>query len=311
MFVYLIEGEKLSLKNDNLIITDKDKVIKYQDSCYSIFALFIVGNMSITSGLLQSLNRFRFTLILMTATMRIYGIWNSPTQGNTLLRKKQYHHDSHNNLQIAKHITINKINNQLHLLKKIRDKQDPLKATIAKIEAHLKELQGGDFDRNALMGIEGICAKLYFKSIFGSLGWKRRMPRAKIDTTNTLLDIGYTLLFNLLEALLNIYGFDLYCGVYHTAFYQRKSLVCDMVEPFRPIVDSSIKRAHALKMIDPSDFTKSQKQYRLYGKNSQKYTKFLLHAIKEHREEMFIYIQQYYRAFMQGKPIEEYPNFDL
>ena len=57
------------------------------------------------------------------------------------------------------------------------------------------------------------------------------------------LDIGYTMLFNIVDAMLQIYGFDTYYGVFHRCFYMRKSLVCDIMEPMRPIIDYEIRKA--------------------------------------------------------------------
>lgn len=40
----------------------------------------------------------------------------------------------------------------------------------------------------------------------------------KCDPLNTLMDIGYTYLFNFADAHLRLYGFDTYMGVYHQVF---------------------------------------------------------------------------------------------
>ena len=52
-FVFTTDGEKISFKNDNLIVTDKDGKIKHQSTCYRLFALFIcdVIAAAITVGL--------------------------------------------------------------------------------------------------------------------------------------------------------------------------------------------------------------------------------------------------------------------
>jgi CRISPR-associated protein Cas1 len=113
------------------------------------------------------------------------------------------------------------------------------------------------------------------------------------------------------EALLNLYGFDVYQGVYHQTFYQRKSLVCDLVEPLRPIVDQAIRNAYKLGQINANDFTFVQNQYRIIGKQAQPYIALLLKAILTHKDAIFLYIQSYYRAFMQDKPISEYPWFEI
>ena len=42
-FVFTNDEEKISFKNDNLVITDKDGKVKHQSTCYRLFALFICG----------------------------------------------------------------------------------------------------------------------------------------------------------------------------------------------------------------------------------------------------------------------------
>ena len=108
---------------------------------------------------------------------------------------------------------------------------------------------------------------------------------------------------------LNLYGFDTYQGVYHQVFYQRKSLVCDLVEPFRPLVDQRIRNAWKLGQIHKEDFSYINGQYRIFGKKSQPYITLLLKSLLEHKQEIFLYVQSYYRAFMQDKPIEQFPIF--
>lgn len=71
-----------------------------------------------------------------------------------------------------------------------------------------------------------------------------------------------------LEVLLESYGFDTYCGVLHKQFYMRKSLVCDIVEPFRVLIDDAVKKAINLKQIKEEDFIVIQNQYRLKWEHS-------------------------------------------
>lgn len=53
IFLLTNAGEKLSFSNDNMIVKDKDGKIKYQSTCYRIFMVCVVGNISITSGLIM------------------------------------------------------------------------------------------------------------------------------------------------------------------------------------------------------------------------------------------------------------------
>ena len=76
-----------------------------------------------------------------------------------------------------------------------------------------------------------------------------------------------------------LYGFDVYKGIYHQCFYQRKSLVCDIVEPFRVLIDWALRKAYKLNRIDESDFYKEHHQYKLLYKKSEKYIGIFMESI--------------------------------
>ncbi len=127
----------------------------------------------------------------------------------------------------------------------------------------------------------------------------------KIDTFD--IDIGYTILFSFIDALVMSYGFDTYCGVMHRQFYMRKSLICDLVEPFRVLVDHAVKRGLNLKQIQQDDFLLLHGKYKLKWECSAKYVKLLTAPILAHKNDIFTYIQCYYRAFMKELPAEQFP----
>jgi len=308
IFALISDGDKLSFKNDNIIITDSDGSIKHQSTCYRLFALLIVGHICITSGLLQRAEKFGFSIVFMTHSLRVYGFWGIKEKGNVLLRKKQY---DYKRLEIAQWIVANKIGSQLSMLKSIRQKTKVIEDAVENIKTYSICLPDEKLNLQDLLGIEGIVSRIYFNAVFGDYGWTARRPRVKHDRTNCLLDIGYTLLFNIIEALLNIYGFDLYQGVYHRQFYQRKSLVCDLVEPFRPIIDFRIRKAYNLGQINEEDFDIVQRQYFLYGKKSKPYIGWLLEELLSYKKDIFLYIRSYYRAFMKEVSINQYNQFKL
>lgn len=301
----LSHGERMSFKNDNIIITDADG-IKHQSSCYRLFSVFVIGHITITSGLLQRSKKFGFSIVLMSHGLIPYGSWMAKAEGNVLLRKKQYQYQG---LDIAQHLIHNKIEQQIKMLKKRRKKSAEMKKSIASIESYRDRLPGLDFGIHEVLGVEGISSRVYFKQMFDEMDWKGRKPRVKFDVPNVLLDIGYTQIFHFIDALLNLYGFDTYQGVYHQVFYQRKSLVCDLVEPFRPLVDQAIKTAYKLGQVHEEDFSYINGQYKIFGKSAQPYITFLLKSLLENKQEIFLYVQSYYRAFMQNKPIDQYPVF--
>ena len=126
----LNHGEKLSFKNDNVVITDADGKIKHQSTCYRLFALFIVGHVSITSGLLQRSKKFGFSITLFSYGLIPYGMWQYKSEGNFLLRQKQY---KYNSPDLARHIVSNKIAQQILQLEKRRNASIDLKNAIFKL----------------------------------------------------------------------------------------------------------------------------------------------------------------------------------
>lgn len=307
IIVYQKEGEKISFQNDNIIIKDVTEKIKFQLSCYKLFALFIVGGISITSGIVEKSKKFGFSIVFFTTSFKYYASFNYSMEGNTILRKKQYSTDKSN--QIGKNIIINKIMNQRDTLKKIRNAE--VLDGIINLDEQINNLIKNDYNDYEIMGIEGTTAKVYFNRMYKEFNWKGRQPRVKRDEINLLLDIGYTVLFNYIEAILNLYGFDVYKGNLHKEFYKRKSLVCDIIEPFRPIVDYKVRKMLKLNQINQYNFNFLKGQYQLDWKDSSKFVFAILEEISNYKSPIFRYVQQYYRWFMKDKDISEFPRVVL
>lgn len=307
ILVYTKDKEKISFKNDNIIVLDSNDNIKLQLSCYKLFAIFIVGGISLTSGIISRSKKFGFSIVLFSANFKVYSTINYSLEGNTLLRKKQY--TNNNSINIAKNLIINKIENQKQIIKKLRDKNSI--EGIKLLDKTLEILKNNDFSISEIMGLEGTCAKVYFNRLFKEFNWKGRQPRLKLNEINLLLDIGYTVLFNYLEAILNIYGFDIYKGNLHQEFYKRKSLVCDIIEPFRPIIDYKIRKLLKLGQLNQFEFKIENNQYQLNYQDSSKFISLILSEIATYKKYIFRYIQQYYRWFMKNKNLINFPMAEL
>lgn len=307
IFLFTNAGEKLSFSNDNIVVKDRDGKVKHQSTCYRLFMVCVIGNISITSGLIQRSKKFGFSICLMSTTFRVYEIIGTRMEGNTLLRKRQYEYSEND---IGRKIEQNKINNQKEALKNIRSKTEEVKEGIKLLEEMVEKLDA-PLEYLEVMGIEGNAARVYFPRVFNNVNWKGRKPRIKSDYINVTLDIGYTMLFNIVDSILQVYGFDTYYGVFHKCFYMRKSLVCDLMESMRPIVDYQVRKAINLGRCKEEDFDLYDMRWVLKYKKNPEYIQFLMKAILEYKEEIFVYIQQYYRYFMKRKSVEQLPEFNL
>lgn len=304
VFLFTNQGDKLSFSNDNVVVKDREGTIKYQSTCYRLFMLCVVGDISITTGLIKRSKKFQFSICLMTSTFKLYEVIGARMEGNTLLRMRQYEYDK---LDIGKKIEENKISNQIRALKKTRVNNQYVLEGIQMLEEMQDKLSKSS-DYLEIMGIEGNAARVYFPRFFENIRWGGRKPRIKNDYVNVTLDIGYTMLFNIVDAILQVYGFDTYYGVFHKCYYMRKSLVCDLMEPMRPIIDYAVRKAINLGQCKEEHFEKTGTRWVLKWKNNPQYIQFLMEAILDNKDKIFTYIQSYYRYFMKRKSIEDIPT---
>jgi len=308
LFIESDSSKKLRLKNSNLILTDENNKISLQHPCSKIFMVFILGEFSITSVLIKNAKKYAVPIVFLNHNLKPYFSILPDNKGNFLLRKKQY--SNSNDLEIAKHIIRNKVKNQVSLMNSLRYKTVKEKNNISKIKKLFREINNVQSSQE-LLGVEGTASKLFFETYFKNLDFSGRKPRCKDDIFNLLLDIGYYYLFNFIEANLELYGFDTYCGFYHKLFFQRKSLVCDLVEPFRCIIDRRIRKSFNLKQINKDDFYFKNGQFYVKRDFNKKYSQLFLKEILQQKEKIFLYIQSYYRSFIKEKEIDSFPVFNI
>lgn len=297
----------LRFANENLIVEEDGKVIE-QATLHKIFAVFLIGEATISTKLIQELKAFGIILVLLKRNMTLIDVIGNDMNGNILLREKQYSvfRDADSAGLFARTCICNKISNQKALLSKIRAKDEVLKDTADKLHS-LANSAYVCSDSDRLLGIEGNAARYFFHEFYREMDWMGRYPRTKIDKNNLLLDMGYTFLFHFIETLLCLYGFDLYEGFYHRRFYQRKSLVCDIQEPFRCLIDEALKKAYNLGRISDKDFGFSNGSYFLKADAVGKYSSIFSRAILNHREQLYDYAHAFYRHVLD--PQKPFPYF--
>ena len=200
-----------------------------------LLALFIIGHITVTTPLIDKCKKYGVALVVMKPNLRPVFFWANSAEANYLLRKRQFEYSTED-LSIAKCIVYNKVLNQKAALAKTRKKDSYTVDAIKQCDAALVTLPDVD-EYNQLMGLEGTVAKTYFSAYYQNQNWRGRHPRMKSDVLNVTLDIGYSILFNFMESFIRMFGFDLYVGVYHRLWFKRKSLVCDLMEPFRCIIE--------------------------------------------------------------------------
>ena len=274
-----------------------------------ILALFVIGNIQITTPLIEKCKRFGVALVVMKASFRPVFYWANDAEANFILHKRQYAFDSED-ISVAKILMENKLINQRKALLDTRSKDELTLKAIDTIDRSLSSIQEVS-DYSSLLGIEGNAAKIYFSAFFQGESWKQRQTRTKCDAINATLDIGYYMLFNFIECYLRMFGFDIYIGVYHRTWFKRKSLVCDIMEPFRPIIDKAVRTGWHRKQFSEKDFHIQKGEYRLKHEKNSDYCHVFFDALIPYKSDTFKYVQSYYRCFMGCKSVKFYPSFLL
>lgn len=305
-----IKERNLRVMNGELLLEEaEEKRTLTKMPFQKILALFIIGHISVTTPLIEKCKKFGVALIVVKPNLRPVFYWSDSAEANFLLRRQQYLF-AKDDLHVAKALLASKVQNQITLLRNTRRKDQLTEKAIADCTSSLNQILA-EQDYQRLMGLEALASKAFFSAYFQDLHWKARCPRAKCDVLNVSLDIGYTILFNFVECYLRMFGFDLYVGVFHRLWFKRKSLVCDVMEPFRCIIDRAVRTAFHRKQFQEKDFKRDKGEWLLRRECSQDYYKVFVEALMPFKTELFRFIQAYYRAFMRKVSTNDYPQFSI
>jgi len=303
-----IENRALKLTQGVLLLEDTESNKTLTKLPFQkILTLFVIGNITITTPLIDKCTKYGIPIVVMKPNLRPVFFYSITAEANYLLRQKQFEYKPEN-YQIAKILVANKVKNQLKLLENTRKKDAVITAAkhnLAEVISLLSDAESCE----TILSLEGRSAKCFFAAYFEEAGWNGRYPRVKTDPINTTLDIGYTILFNYIEAFIRLFGFDPYIGVYHRLWFRRKSLVCDLMEPFRCIIDRQVRKAFNTKQCSIDDFALIKNEYILKKDKNIHYTKMFYEVLIVEKASVFRYIRDYYRCFMQCKSVPVYPQY--
>lgn len=218
-------------------------------------------------------------------------------------------------IRIARALAAAKLSNQennLRYLSKLipREKYD-LRNTadgINKVIARLNESN----DVDEVMNLEAEAARLYWRGIRllvpRQLGFKTRLkrfnlpPGSSIDPFNSALNIGYGLLRKEAWRAIFAVGLNPYIGFIHRPRPGRMSLVFDLMEEFRPLIDREmlmIARKNPTIMIG---LDKGEE------KSIEAILRTALASINQHRQDIFKQARRFADHLINGT---EYKGFKL
>lgn len=173
-------------------------------------------------------------------------IWFSKLGSTALIRRKQlWAAENATGWRLVLEMIQQKLENQVRFLKKLmhaRPGKEMLFADALSLIEKSKEslrLNGESLEnsRNHVMGLEGTAGRAYFQCLAKLMPEKYRFDgrsrRPAKDPFNAVLNYCYGILYSRVEKACILSGLDPYVGFLHTDNYNKKSLVFDLIEPFR------------------------------------------------------------------------------
>ncbi len=119
--------------------------------------------------------------------------------------------------------------------------------------------------RNTLMGYEGSISKTYFQALNlflpDDFQFERRSRRPAMDYFNAALNYIYGMTYSVVESGVFAKGLDPFIGVLHVDSYRNPTLVFDLIEPMRPVMDRILLDLIKREVLKPEHFIKKEQGF--------------------------------------------------
>jgi CRISPR-associated protein Cas1 len=248
----------LSKKSERLVIKRPDGKVLYQFPLFRLSEIIVSSRgVGLSSDLLEECCERGIRISFLSGGGRPYAMITSPMLNAVVTTRRQQLEamNDRRGLEFSRAVARGKIKNQAALLRytgKYLKQADPPRyekiiSAVTGLHAQLRatlRVQGERIDdcRHELMGIEGVCARIYWDAVKEIISEKvtfmGRKTRGAQDEVNSLLNYGYGILYaQVWGAVLNA-GLEPFAGFLHVDRPGKPSLVLDLVEEFRqPVVD--------------------------------------------------------------------------
>lgn len=255
MLLYIYKDE-ICLRKSNSSITigtiGENKAVIQEIPVKLIDAVMIFGRTSVSTDLITHFAQNGINILYCNKSGRLNAITNSFSASNVNVRLSQaeVYAKSSERLDLARKICRDKIKLQLDFLSK---KRNINRGHIEAIKKHSSKLLSCA-SINEIMGVEGICAREYFKAISEITEFSKRVRHPAKDPLNSMLDLSYSLILSEITSVLTAIGFDVSIGFLHEVKNGRPSLALDILEYFRTDADSFVINAFNRHEVKTSDF---------------------------------------------------------
>ena len=273
--VVISKQSKLSYKNRFLVVKqESDEKYIHLSEIDTIIVDSI--SVSISTYLLKELSDNKINIIFCDEKHNPFGelksYYLSHNVSKKILLQTKWSQREKNNLW--QEIIKNKITNQALQIRKIKSQNYNL------LLSYVNEVVSGDKTNR-----EGHSAKVYFNTLF-----TKKFVRNENDSINAALNYGYAILLSSFNKEIVSNGYLTELGIHHKNEFNPFNLSCDLMEPFRIIIDNFVYHNKERELntdykMDIVNILNSKSKY-----NGKQYT--LKDIIKLYTKNVFLYLEQ-------------------
>ncbi len=237
LIVSISKMAKLEYRLGNLIIRDPE----YRSICIDDISVLIIEStaVSLTASLISELIKKKVKIIFCdekrNPTGEVLPYYGSHDSSGKIKQQLLWQADIKE--KVGRELIKEKIRKQGQLIKKHN-------LTTGEIIEQMADAVV-EFDKTCR---EAHAAKLYFREIFGI-----NFNRVSSTPINACLNYGYTLLLSLINKKVVATGYLTQIGLYHRNDSNPFNLSCDLIEPWRVLVDAQVKK------MNPQTLDKTEK----------------------------------------------------
>ena len=158
--------------------------------------------------------------------------------------------------------------------------QDRFKKEAVLLYQYIEEMAFGDETNR-----EGHAAKVYFNALFG-----KDFSRTEDCPLNAALNYGYSIILSLFTREVVSNGYITQVGLFHDNMFNQFNLACDLMEPYRPIIDRFVlemkpvqfekeEKHQMITILNKEVFVDGKKE--LLGKSVKIYTRSVFDALND------------------------------
>lgn len=237
--VVVSKSSKLDLKLGYMVVRDSEETARVHLSEISVLIIENTAS-SVTTALLSELTKQKIKVIFCdekrnpsSELVSYYGCHDT-----SLKIRSQMAWQSISKQAVWTAIVREKIKNQRDNLIFFKQTEYEL------LDKYIDELEFGDESNR-----EGHAAKVYFNSMFG-----KSFSRSDENPINAMLNYGYGIILSCVNREIVSNGYITQIGLFHDNMFNQFNLGCDIMEPFRTIIDRKVKEYM------PEKFEKEEKR---------------------------------------------------